>query len=199
MVHDKNLEGSKSLTSNKRELADYKKNSELNRNVKQKAYAGPLTNCPDKAGGSLLRAQGTDGSGITSAKDVSTRTASAERLREPLPSKGRKALISFVQNSRQCASNSSIKGPSSQRKRVTAPSGKVDGKIVYLTPMPLHSSVAAGLLKSKGVALISILLRIAIAICYLLFYVLTAHVFQGMENSKEKVHVLVPRDSVPLR
>lgn len=197
LVQDKNLGGSKSLTSNKRQLADCKKNSELNRHVKQKAYAGPLINCPDKAGGNLFRAQGTDGSGITSAKDVtSTRTPSAERLREPLPFRGRKELISLVQSSMQYANNSSIKGPSSQRKRVTAPSGKVDGKIVYLTPMPLHSStVAAGLLRSKGVILISIFLRSDIAT----FCVLTALVFQGMENTKEKVHVLEPRDSVPQR
>ncbi|MED6143812.1 hypothetical protein PIB30_009312 [Stylosanthes scabra] len=152
LVHEKNIGGRKSMTYNKRELADYKKNPELiNRHAKQNAYAGSLKNCPDKIGGNLLRAQGTEGSGITSTKDVtSTRTASAERLREPLPTQGRKGLLSFLHNSVQSASNSSIKGPSSQRKRVTAPSGKVDGKMVYLTPMPLHSSVAAGLLRSKG-------------------------------------------------
>ncbi|KAJ1415423.1 Serine/threonine-protein kinase, active site [Sesbania bispinosa] len=152
VAQDKSLGGSKSLTFNKRDSADYRKFSDLNRHVKEKAYAGHLKNCPDQAGGSLLRAQGTDGSGITSARDVtSTRTASAERLREPLPFRGRKELISLVQNSMQCANTSSIKGPSSQRKRVTAPSGKVDGKIAYLTPMPLHSStVAAALLRSKG-------------------------------------------------
>ncbi|TKY68895.1 serine/threonine-protein kinase cdc7 [Spatholobus suberectus] len=151
LVRDKNLGGSKSFTSSKRALADYKNYSELNRHVKQKSYTGSLKNCPDKAGGSFLRAQGTDGSGITSAKDASTRTASAERLREPLPSQGRKELISLVQNSMQGANNSSTIGPSSQRKRVTAPSGRVDGKIFYITPMPLHSStVAGGLLRSKG-------------------------------------------------
>ncbi|XP_020208864.1 uncharacterized protein LOC109793799 [Cajanus cajan] len=133
-------------------LADYKNYSELNKHVKQKAYAGSLKNCTDKAGGSLLRAQVTDGSGIniTSTKDASTRTASAERLREPLPSKVRKELISLVQDSMQCANNSSTIGPPSQRKRVTAPSGKVDGKIFYTTPMPLHSStISGGLLRSK--------------------------------------------------
>ncbi|RDY08519.1 Cell division cycle 7-related protein kinase, partial [Mucuna pruriens] len=151
LVRDRNLGGSKSLTSNKRALADYKNYSELNRHVKQKAYTGPLKNGPDKAGRSFPRAQGTDGSGITSAKDASTRTASADRVREPLPSQGRKELISLVQNSMQCANNSSTLGPSSQRKRVTAPSGRVDGKIFYITPMPLHSStVAGGLLGNKG-------------------------------------------------
>lgn len=155
LVRDKNLGGSKSLTSNKRALADYKNYSELNRHVKQKDCTGPLKNCPDKAGGSFLRAQGTDGSGITSAKDASTRTASAERLREPLPSHGRKELISFV-NTMKCANNSSTIGPSSQRKRVTAPSSKADDNIFYITPMPLHSStVGGGLLRSKGMAQIS--------------------------------------------
>nr|KYP37657.1 Cell cycle serine/threonine-protein kinase hsk1 [Cajanus cajan] len=61
LVQNKNLGSSKSLTSSKRALADYKNYSELNKHVKQKAYA--LKNRPDKAGGSLLRAQGTDGSG----------------------------------------------------------------------------------------------------------------------------------------
>ncbi|KAK7382840.1 hypothetical protein VNO80_01942 [Phaseolus coccineus] len=150
LVRGKNLGGSKSLTSNKRALADYKNYSELNRHVKQKAHTGPLKNGPDMVGGSLLRAQGTDGSGITSARDASTKTASAERLREPLPSHGRKELISFV-NTMKCANNSSIIGPSSQRKRVTAPSSRVDGKIFHITPMPMHSStVGAGLLRGKG-------------------------------------------------
>ncbi|KAL2626292.1 hypothetical protein AAZV13_07G103100 [Glycine max] len=149
LVRDKNLGGSKSLPSNKRALADYKNYSELNRNAKEKAYTVHLKNCPDKAGGSFLRAQGTDGSGITSAKDASTRTASAERLREPLPSHGRKELISLV-NTMKCANSSTI-GPSSQRKRVTAPSSKADDNIFYITPMPLHSStVGGGLLRSKG-------------------------------------------------
>ncbi|KAE9603442.1 hypothetical protein Lal_00008190 [Lupinus albus] len=152
VVQDKNLVGSKSMPSSKREVADYKRNSQLNRQVKQKAYTGSQKNCPDKAGVTLLRAQGTDGSGITSAKDLtSSKAASAERLREILPSQGRKELISYaLQNSMSSAKNSSIKGPSSQRKRVTAPSGKADGKIVYLTPMPLHSSATAGLLRSRG-------------------------------------------------
>lgn len=169
VVQDKNLGGSKSLTSNKRELADCRKCSELNRHVKQKAYAGHLKNCPDKAGAHLLRAQGTDGSGITSAKDVtSTRTASAERLREPLPFRGRRELISLVQNSMRCANNCSTKAPSSQRKRVTAPSGKGEGRTFYLTPMPVHSStVAVGLLKGKGVILSSVLLSSEEWYCYL--------------------------------
>lgn len=169
VVQDKNLGGIKSLTSNKRELIDYRKYSELNRHMKPKANTGNLKNCPDKAVANLLRAQGTDGSGITSAKDVtSTKTASADRLREPIPFKGRKEYINLVQNSMQCANNSSMKSPSSQRKRVTAPSGKVDGRTLYLTPMPLHSSaVAVGLLRSKGMIQSSMLLSCKEWYCYL--------------------------------
>jgi hypothetical protein len=45
-----------------------------------------MKNCPDKAVANLCRAQGTDGSGITFAKDVTNTTiASADRLREPIP------------------------------------------------------------------------------------------------------------------
>jgi cell division control protein 7 len=172
VVQDKNLGGIKALTSNKRELpdlADRRKYYEIRKHMKAKADAGHLKNCPDKAVANLRRAQGADGSGITSARDVtSTKTASADRLREPIPFKGRKELISLVQNSMQCANNSSMKSPSSQRKRVTAPSGKVDGRTLYLTPMPIHSStVALGLLRSKGVILNSKLLNSEEWYCYL--------------------------------
>lgn len=168
MVQNKNLGGSKSLTSNKRELEDYRKYSELNRHVKQKANAGQPKNCPAKDGVNLLRVQGNDGSGITSAKDItSTRTASVDKVREPLPVRGRKEYISLVQNSMQCATKSLMKGPSSQRKRVTAPSGKTDGRLLYLTPMPLHSSIiAAGSLRSKGLILSSMLLSFEEWSCY---------------------------------
>ncbi|WJX91620.1 non-specific serine/threonine protein kinase [Trifolium repens] len=152
VVQENNLGGINSLTSNKRELTYHRKYSEINRHMKPKANAGHLKNCPDKAVANLRRAPGADGSGITSAKDItSTKTASADRLREPIPFRGRKELISLVQNSMQCANSSSIKSPSSQRKRVTAPSSKADGRTLHLTPMPIHSStVAVGSFRSKG-------------------------------------------------
>ncbi|PNX92174.1 putative serine threonine-protein kinase cdc7-like protein [Trifolium pratense] len=170
VVQDKNLGGTRSLTSNKRELTDHRKYSEINRHMKPKANnAGHLKNCPDKAVAILRRAPGADGSGITSAKDItSTKTASADRLREPIPFRGRKELISLVQNSMQCANSSSIKSPTSQRKRVTAPSSKSDGRTLHLTPMPIHSSrVAVGSFRSKGVILSSVLLRSEDWYCYL--------------------------------
>jgi cell division control protein 7 len=128
-----------------------------------------MKNCPDKAVANLRRAPGADGSGITSAKDItSTKTASADRLREPIPFRGRKELISLVQNSMQCANSSSIKSPSSQRKRVTAPSSKADGRTLHLTPMPIHSStVAVGSFRSKGVIQCSVLLSSEEWCCYL--------------------------------
>lgn len=93
--------------------------------------------------------------GVTSTKDVtSTRTPSAERLREPLPCIGRKELISLVQDALQSPYNEVVNANSSQRKRVLAPHDKVGRESVYLTPMPLHSTGAAvagvGLLKTKG-------------------------------------------------
>jgi hypothetical protein len=50
-----------------------------------------MKNCPDKAVANLCIAQGTDGSGITFAKDV-TNTTTANRLR------GRKELIRILCN-----------------------------------------------------------------------------------------------------
>jgi cell division control protein 7 len=169
VVQENNLGGINSLTSNKRELTYYRKYSEINRHMKPKANAGHLKNCPDKAVANLRRAPGADGSGITSAKDItSTKTASADRHREPIPFRGRKELISLVQNSMQCANSSSIKSPSSQRKRVTAPSSKADGRTLHLTPMPIHSStVAVGSFRSKGVILCSVLLSSEEWCCYL--------------------------------
>ncbi|GAU20223.1 hypothetical protein TSUD_352870, partial [Trifolium subterraneum] len=61
VVQDKNL-GGKSLTSNKRDLIDHRKYSEINRHMKPKANAGNLKNCPDKAVVNLRRAPGADGS-----------------------------------------------------------------------------------------------------------------------------------------
>lgn len=57
MVQDKNLGGIKSLTSNRRELVDHRKYSDINRHLKPKTNAGHLKNCPDKAVASLRRAQ----------------------------------------------------------------------------------------------------------------------------------------------
>ncbi|KAL0296319.1 UNVERIFIED_CONTAM: Cell division cycle 7-related protein kinase [Sesamum radiatum] len=121
---------------------------------------GNLKNKVDKAkvdtsSRNIIKSQGADVSGITSAKDAtSTRTPSAERLREPLPSQGRKELISLVQEALQGGNHVSVKAPISKRKRVAAHPGDTDSKFLYPTPMPLHANGiaigGAGLVKSKG-------------------------------------------------
>ncbi|XP_058085691.1 uncharacterized protein LOC131233107 [Magnolia sinica] len=110
---------------------------------------------PEGGSRNLYRSQGADCSGVNSAKDAtSTRTPSVERLREPVPCQGRKELINLVQEALQSPNHEAVTLPVSQRKRVAAPPGKVDRKLVYLSPMPLHSSgitvAGAGLLKKKG-------------------------------------------------
>ncbi|XP_019190689.1 PREDICTED: uncharacterized protein LOC109185165 [Ipomoea nil] len=110
---------------------------------------------PDIGSRNIIKSQGADGSGLTSTKEpTSTRTPSAERLRQPLPCHGRKELISLAQEALQGANHREVKGPTSKRKRIAAPPGKEDRQFVYVTPMPLHSSGigirGAGLLKSKG-------------------------------------------------
>lgn len=123
------------------------------KNLKRKADQEKIS--ADIAYRSIKKSQGADGSGITSAKDAtSNRTPSAERLREPLPSQGRKELINLVQEALQGSNHGETNGPTSKRKRVAATPGKAERKYVYPTPMPLHSSGiaigGAGLLKSKG-------------------------------------------------
>ncbi|XP_047968166.1 uncharacterized protein LOC125212131 isoform X2 [Salvia hispanica] len=105
----------------------------------------------------LIKSQGADGSGITSAKDAtSTRTVSGERLREPLPCHytKRTELLNLVRKAVQGGNHGSVDAPKSKRKRVAAPAGDVGRKLLYVTPMPLHANgnaiCGAGLLKTKG-------------------------------------------------
>ncbi|XP_042506845.1 probable serine/threonine-protein kinase pkgA isoform X3 [Macadamia integrifolia] len=122
------------------------------RNMKKRADVGHPEAHPDMDSRTIFRSHGADVSGVTSTKDAtSTRTPSAERLREPLPCHGRKELISLVREAMQSPSHDAASIPGSQRKRV-APPGKVEGKPVYPTPMPLHSTgvAVAGSLKNKG-------------------------------------------------
>ncbi|PIA30943.1 hypothetical protein AQUCO_05300048v1 [Aquilegia coerulea] len=124
------------------------------KNMKKKADVAHLKSYPNLGGRSVFKSQGADGSGITSTKDAtSTRTASADRLREPLPYSSRKELNRLVQEAMGNSDHKAVRVPASQRKRVAAPVGAV-GRKLYLTPMPLHSSgiavSGAGLLKNKG-------------------------------------------------
>ncbi|CAI0417641.1 unnamed protein product [Linum tenue] len=95
----------------------------------------------DMRGWNLTQSQGAEGSGVTSVKDLtSNRTPSAERLREPLPSHGRKALLSLLHETMNSPNHEASSAPSSTRKRVAAPPSKVDGRLLYVSPMPLQPS-----------------------------------------------------------
>ncbi|XP_030493997.2 uncharacterized protein LOC115709888 isoform X1 [Cannabis sativa] len=128
---------------------DLKPSHEHKNSVKRKALT-------DLSNFNKLKSQGADGSGITSAKDAAgARTPSAERTREPLPSLGRKELLSLVQNVMRSPNNDDdLKTSVSQRKRIAAPSCKMERKNFYTSPMPLYSNgvpvVDAALLKGKG-------------------------------------------------
>ncbi|KAM4073662.1 hypothetical protein ACB094_10G036500 [Castanea mollissima] len=124
------------------------------KNLKKKA-SGQGKGHNDLGSWNVIKSQGADGSGITSVKDVtSTRTPSAERRREPMPCQGRKELISLLQETMQSPNHEASSVPAPMRKRVAATPGKVDSKLGYITPMPLHSSVigvaGAGLIKKRG-------------------------------------------------
>lgn len=101
-----------------------------------------------------INSQGADGSGITSAKEVSGKTPSAERHREPLPCQGRKELLSLVQEAMQSAKHGVSHVPAPMRKRVAASPGKIDRQVLHPTPMPVNSTFFAisgvGSAKNKG-------------------------------------------------
>ncbi|KAH6769077.1 Protein kinase superfamily protein [Perilla frutescens var. frutescens] len=101
----------------------------------------------------IIKSQGADGSGLTSAKDgTSTRTVSAERLREPMPNTRRRELLCLAKEARPI--KESVGAPKSKRKRVAAPADDAGSKHFYVTPMPLNDNGiairGAGLLKNKG-------------------------------------------------
>lgn len=113
----------------------------------------------DRGSGKVMKSQGADGSGVTSAKDVtSTRTSFAEKLRKTLPSQGRKELINFLQEALYGPNQEQQSIPAPMRKRIPAPRGKVESELVCITPMPLNSTgvdvTGAGFLKNKGSILI---------------------------------------------
>ena len=106
-------------------------------------------------GGSAVRSQGADGSGITSAKDVtSVRTLSTENMREPLPCQGRKELLSLVQNALRNSDHVTQNSSDLRRKRIAAPPRKEDNKIIHPSPILVHCSgisvAGSRVLKAKG-------------------------------------------------
>ncbi|TYK24712.1 putative serine/threonine-protein kinase cdc7 isoform X1 [Cucumis melo var. makuwa] len=148
----KNVRGSVSLSRG--ETGKSKQPGEHEKNLKRRVYV-PLKQYPDMRGGSAVRSQGADGSGVTSAKDVtSARTFSAENMREPLPSQGRKELLSLVQNALRNADHASQNSSDLRRKRIAAPPSKEDNNIIHPSPMLVHctgiSLTGLRLLKTKG-------------------------------------------------
>ncbi|KAA8515837.1 hypothetical protein F0562_018552 [Nyssa sinensis] len=152
-IKDKKFEKGNSLEAVNKEAEVHSKPTLELQNMKKRTTVGSLKAYLDLHDTNVLRSQGAEASGITSTRDAtSTRTPSAERLREPLPSIGRKELISLVQDVMQSPNHDAVNIPS-QRKRVATSPSDVN-RIVYLSPMPLHSTGVAvagsGLLKSKG-------------------------------------------------
>ncbi|CAH2078831.1 unnamed protein product [Thlaspi arvense] len=109
-----------------------------------KKAAGKIRARNDMSRWERFNSQGAEGSGLTSAKDVtSTRNnPSCEKRREPLPCHGRKELLNFLQETMSGPNpnhEASSKAPMSMRKRVAALPGKTE-ELLYLTPMPLRSN-----------------------------------------------------------
>ncbi|KAL1834752.1 hypothetical protein ACET3Z_004403 [Daucus carota] len=151
-LKSKKLSSAKALEATNQEAGKSYKSLSLIKNLKKK------TNPHEKADlgtRNIVKSQGADGSGITSAKDAtSTRFPSGEKLREPMPCQGRRELLSLAQEAMQGPNHEVSRAPASKRKRVAAHPEIVDKKLNYLTPMPLHSTefatAGAGLAKGKG-------------------------------------------------
>ncbi|KAE8792889.1 Peptide methionine sulfoxide reductase A4, chloroplastic [Hordeum vulgare] len=98
--------------------------------------------------------QAADASGVTSAKDPTSAKTSLDRLKQPMPYKGRKELMNFLQEAMHSPKQNVPAAPVSQRKRVAAPVGSADRKLVVLTPMPLrcdgNAVAGSGTINSKG-------------------------------------------------
>ncbi|RZR75819.1 hypothetical protein BHM03_00000323 [Ensete ventricosum] len=80
--------------------------------------------------------QAADVSGVTSAKDPTS--ARTDKLKQPIPCKGRKELINFLHEAMQTPGAKEEAVPTCHRKRVAAPLGKMERKPVIPTPMPLQ-------------------------------------------------------------
>ncbi|WOL07624.1 hypothetical protein Cni_G16369 [Canna indica] len=124
------------------------------KNMRKRSEKNPLDivskiDSRNRCGGS----QAADASGITSAKDPTSTKTPIEILKQPIPYKGRKELLNFLHETMHTPKQKGAIAPASQRKRVAAPLGKVDRRLVMLTPMPLHyggNAVAgAGMLNNK--------------------------------------------------
>ncbi|KAF0930101.1 hypothetical protein E2562_030276 [Oryza meyeriana var. granulata] len=121
---------------------------------RKRSNRSPLGSAPKIENKSRHGTQAADVSGVTSAKDPTSTKTSLDRLKQPMPYKGRKELMNFLHETMQSPDKNTSTAPVSQRKRVAAPFGNVDQKLFILTPMPLRSGGSAiagsGLFNSKG-------------------------------------------------
>ncbi|XP_020094583.1 probable serine/threonine-protein kinase cdc7 isoform X2 [Ananas comosus] len=135
---------------NKEAANDYKKHL----TTKKRTNWSPFDSQPTGESKNKYGSQAAEGSGVTSAKDLTSMKTPTDRLKQPIPCKGRKELINFLHEAMQSPNNKASTTPASQRKRVAAPPGKVDKRLFVLTPMPLHSGgnavAGAGMLKRNG-------------------------------------------------
>ncbi|OAY78299.1 Cell division cycle 7-related protein kinase [Ananas comosus] len=120
---------------NKEAANDYKKHL----TTKKRTNWSPFDSQPTGESKNKYGSQAAEGSGVTSAKDLTSTKTPTDRLKQPIPCKGRKELINFLHEAMQSPNNKASTTPASQRKRVAAPPGKVDKRLFVLTPMPLHS------------------------------------------------------------
>ncbi|OAY67534.1 Cell division cycle 7-related protein kinase [Ananas comosus] len=135
---------------NKEAANDYKKHL----TTKKRTNWSPFDSQPTGESKNKYGSQAAEGSGVTSAKDLTSMKTPTDRLKQPIPCKGRKELINFLHEAMQSPNNKASTTPASQRKRVAAPPGKVDKRLFVMTPLPLHSGgnavAGAGMLKRNG-------------------------------------------------
>ncbi|WVZ57655.1 hypothetical protein U9M48_008015 [Paspalum notatum var. saurae] len=140
----------------KEAAADTKQTLPLKR---KRSSRSPVGSAPKADNKSRHGSQTADVSGVTSAKDPTSTKTSLDRLKQPMPYKGRKEIMNYIHevntaNALQSPSKNTAPAPVSQRKRVAAPCGSVDRKLFILTPMPLRSGGSAvagsGIFNNKG-------------------------------------------------
>ncbi|KAL6905346.1 hypothetical protein ACP4OV_002947 [Aristida adscensionis] len=121
---------------------------------RKRSNRSPVGSAPKTENKIRHGSQAADVSGVTSAKDPTSTKTSLDRLKQPMPYKGRKELMNFLHEAMQSPNKNAPTAPVSQRKRVAAPLGSVDRRNFMLTPMPLRSGgstvAGSGMSTNKG-------------------------------------------------
>ncbi|KAM0934236.1 putative protein kinase Group-Pl-2 family [Dioscorea sansibarensis] len=144
-------ESRKSVYDGILEQIDDSKKSLSSKNMKKKSRQRQAEKIDVNDFKNKYGSQAADVSGVTSAKDPTSTKTSGDRLKQPIPSKGRKELINFLHEAMQVPNDKAVSAsvPISHRKRVTVPMGKVDKRGLMPTPMPLHPG-EIGKLRREG-------------------------------------------------